>query len=114
MGRHRSLADRPGHCGLTLTRVGCLRQKPGTAGPYLATVIDLYSRKVVGWAIADHLRTDWSPRRCRSRIAGQAGVIFHTDRGAQYQCRAAPAHRRRSVAWVGDVAGDSCDTPGNL
>jgi transposase InsO family protein len=54
---------------------------------YLATVIDLSSRKVVGWALADHMRTElvqdalsmaFTPRR------PAAGVIFHSDRGCQY------------------------------
>ena len=54
---------------------------------YLATVIDLSSRRVVGWALADHMRTElvedalamaFTQRRPR------AGVIFHSDRGCQY------------------------------
>ena len=32
--------------------------RPGRAGAYLATVIDLASRRVVGWALADHMRTE--------------------------------------------------------
>ncbi len=54
---------------------------------YLATVIDLSSRKVVGWALADHMRTSLvedalSMAFARRRPA--AGVIFHSDRGCQY------------------------------
>jgi putative transposase len=54
---------------------------------YLATVIDLASRRVVGWALADHMRTEligdaltmaFTTRRPSS------GVIFHSDRGSQY------------------------------
>ncbi|GAA2697956.1 IS3 family transposase [Nonomuraea recticatena] len=54
---------------------------------YLATVIDIASRRVVGWATADHLRTElvvealqmaWSRRR------PNRSVIFHSDRGCQY------------------------------
>ena len=53
---------------------------------YLATVIDLASRRVVGWALADHMRTElvedalsmaFSTRR------PEKGVIFHSDRGCQ-------------------------------
>jgi transposase InsO family protein len=54
---------------------------------YLATVIDLCTRMVVGWAIADNMRTGlvvsamemaWG----RGYVAGNA--IFHSDRGSQY------------------------------
>src|SRR3954447_11582114 len=54
---------------------------------YLATVIDCCSRRLAGWAVADHMRTDlvqqalkaaWATRR------GLRGAIFHADHGAQY------------------------------
>lgn len=54
---------------------------------YLATVIDLASRRVVGWAIADHMRTDLVADALRMACAHRrppAGVIFHSDRGCQY------------------------------
>lgn len=54
---------------------------------YLATVIDLHSRKVVGWAVADHMRTDLVTAALDMAITNRrppAGVIFHSDRGAQY------------------------------
>jgi transposase InsO family protein len=54
---------------------------------YLATVIDLYSRKVVGYAIADHMRTDLITDALDMAIAARhpsPGVIFHSDRGTQY------------------------------
>jgi transposase InsO family protein len=54
---------------------------------YLATVIDLGSRRVVGWATADHLRTDLVEQALRNAITQrrpEAGVIFHSDRGCQY------------------------------
>jgi putative transposase len=54
---------------------------------YLATVIDLHSRKIVGWAIADHMRTELVTAALDMAIAARrppAGVIFHSDRGAQY------------------------------
>lgn len=54
---------------------------------YLATVIDLSSRRIVGWALADHMRTSLvedalSMAFARRRPAD--GVIFHSDRGCQY------------------------------
>ena len=54
---------------------------------YLATVIDLSSRRVVGWATADHLRTDLIEQALRNAICQRRpapGVIFHSDRGCQY------------------------------
>jgi transposase InsO family protein len=54
---------------------------------YLATVIDLGSRRVVGWATADHLRTDLVDQALRNAISQRRpapGVIFHSDRGCQY------------------------------
>ncbi|WP_433540893.1 IS3 family transposase [Streptosporangium sandarakinum] len=54
---------------------------------YLATVIDIASRRVVGWATADHLRTELVAEAlqtaCRQRRPAQE-VIFHSDRGCQY------------------------------
>jgi hypothetical protein len=53
---------------------------------YLATVIDLHSRRVVGWAIADHMRTSLVTDALDMALALRtppAGVIFHSDRGAQ-------------------------------
>jgi len=54
---------------------------------YLATVIDLSSRRVVGWATADHLRTDLVEQALRNAICQrrpEPGLIFHSDRGCQY------------------------------
>ena len=54
---------------------------------YLATVIDLHSRAVVGWAIADHMRTELVTDALENAIARRKppkGVIFHADRGTQY------------------------------
>ena len=54
---------------------------------YLATVIDLYSRTLVGYAIADHMRTDLITDALDMAITARRpspGVIFHSDRGTQY------------------------------
>jgi len=54
---------------------------------YLATVMDLYSRRVVGWAMADHLRTELPLAALRMAISVQRpgpGLIHHSDRGVQY------------------------------
>ena len=54
---------------------------------YLAAVLDLYSRKVIGWAIATSLQTtlivnalNMAINRCRP----SPGVLLHSDRGSQY------------------------------
>ena len=54
---------------------------------YLATVIDLSSRRVVGLAMADHLRTSLVSEALAMAVAQRRpalGLIFHTDRGCQY------------------------------
>ncbi len=54
---------------------------------YLAVIIDLCSRKIVGWALADHLRSqlviDALQQALGSRSTAQK-PIFHSDRGSQY------------------------------
>ncbi|MCX4486353.1 IS3 family transposase [Streptomyces anulatus] len=58
---------------------------------YLATVLDCFSRKVVGWSIADYMRTDLVAdallMAARTR-GGLEGSVFHSDHGAQYGSRA--------------------------
>lgn len=54
---------------------------------YLATVIDCHSRRLAGWALADHMRTDLIQAALRDAQATRktlAGAIFHSDHGAQY------------------------------
>ncbi len=61
--------------------------KTWTGWAFCATVIDCYSRKVVGFAVADHMRTDLVIDALRMAIIHRdppPGVIFHSDRGAQY------------------------------
>ena len=55
--------------------------------PYLATVIDIASRRVVGFALADHLCTELPADALVNAVAARdpaPGVIFHSDRGCQY------------------------------
>lgn len=58
---------------------------------YLASVLDVYSRKIVGWQIADHLRAelcvDALSMAIQSRMPGTS-LIHHSDRGVQYACDA--------------------------
>ena len=53
---------------------------------YLATVIDLASRRVVGWALAEHMRAELVCDALRMAITHRRpapGLIFHSDRGTQ-------------------------------
>ncbi|EGX54745.1 putative transposase orfB for insertion sequence element [Streptomyces zinciresistens K42] len=55
---------------------------------YLATVLDLCSKRLAGWSIADHMRTELvtDALRAAARTRGGTldGAIFHSDNGAQY------------------------------
>lgn len=54
---------------------------------YLATVIDVASRRVVGWAMADHMRAELVCNALEMAIEKRRpgpGLIFHSDRGSQY------------------------------
>jgi transposase InsO family protein len=63
--------------------------RTGEGWLYLATVIDLFSRRVIGWSVAEHMRTELVADALDMAIATrgghvEAGVVFHTDRGSQY------------------------------
>jgi putative transposase len=54
---------------------------------FLATVIDIASRRVAGFAMADHLRTELVADALANAVAARGpapGVVFHSDRGCQY------------------------------
>jgi putative transposase len=54
---------------------------------YLASVMDCYSRRIVGWAIADHLRAELVTDALEMAVARRrpdAGLVHHSDRGSQY------------------------------
>jgi transposase InsO family protein len=54
---------------------------------YLATVIDCYSRRLVGWAVADHMRTELveeALKAAQTTRGSLAGAIFHSDHGSVY------------------------------
>ena len=58
---------------------------------YLAVVLDLHSRRVVGWSVADHMRTDLVlnalTTACELRQP-RPGLVVHSDRGSQYASNA--------------------------
>jgi transposase InsO family protein len=84
---------------------------------YLATVIDIASRRVVGFALADHLRTELVADALANAVAARdpaAGVIFHSDRGCQYtsaayaalagDCQVTLSAGRKGQCWDNAVA----------
>jgi len=56
---------------------------------YLAVVLDLFSRKVVGWSMQEHLRAELVMEALHSALTSRrpgAGLLHHSDRGVQYAC----------------------------
>ena len=56
---------------------------------YLAAVIDLCSRRIVGWAMAEHLRAELCMEALGMALARRSageGLVHHSDRGVQYAC----------------------------
>jgi putative transposase len=76
---------------------------------YLAAILDACSRRVVGWSLADHLRTELALDALAMALAGRRpapGLIHHSDRGTQYLAlayadRLAEHHLRQSVGCPG-------------
>ena len=84
---------------------------------YLATVIDIASRRVVGFALADHLRTELVADALANAVAARdpaPGVVFHSDRGCQYtsaafadlagDCQVSLSVGRKGQCWDNAVA----------
>jgi transposase InsO family protein len=58
---------------------------------YLATVIDCYSRRLTGWAVADHMRTDLvadALQAAQQTRGSLSGAVFHSDHGSVYTSKA--------------------------
>ncbi len=54
---------------------------------YLAVIVDLFSRRVVGWAAADHMRTELVTSALQMALGRRCpddGLLHHSDRGSQY------------------------------
>lgn len=63
--------------------------RTGEGWLYLALVLDLWSRKIVGWAMGDHLRADLvlaALRMAQTQRQPGKGLLVHSDRGVQYAC----------------------------
>lgn len=81
----------------------------GSGFLYLAVVLDAFSRRIVGWAMAGHLRTELVLAALDMAVAQRnpSGVVHHSDHGSQYtslafgaRCREASV--RPSLGSVGD------------
>lgn len=68
--------------------VGVITQIDTKAGPvYLATMIDLFNRETVGWAVADHHRVELvtdAVHMARRNGRTKRRAVFHSDRGSEY------------------------------
>jgi putative transposase len=67
---------------------------------YLATVLDLFSRKIVGWKLADTMEAtlvEEAIKRAVRRENPENGIYFHSDRGVQYSS----AQVRRTLRVIG-------------
>jgi len=57
---------------------------------YLAVILDAHSRRVVGWALADHLRAELVLAALTMALSDRkvvpGGLVHHSDRGVQYAC----------------------------
>jgi putative transposase len=87
------------------------QQRTGEGWLYLAVVLDAFSRRVVGWSMADHLRTELVLDALDMAIAQRnptAGLVHHRDHGCQYTSfafrrRLAASELVASIGTVGDA-----------
>jgi transposase InsO family protein len=100
--RRHFVADAPNRLWLT-----DITEHPTREGKvYLAAVLDVYGRRIVGWSIADHLRAELvvdaleMARWRRRPTPGQ--TVLHSDRGSQYTSWAF-GHRLRDAGLLGSM-----------
>ncbi len=73
-----------GHCRVTGGDISYIWTREGWL--YLAVILDLHSRRVIGWAVSNRMKRDLAIRALNMAIAFRAppkGCIHHTDRGSQ-------------------------------
>jgi transposase InsO family protein len=82
---------------------------------FVASVLDIYSRRLIGWSIADHLRTELCTDALRAALACRGrstmkGTVFHSDHGCQYTSREFRRFCRRArITQSMGTVGDSYD-----
>ncbi len=72
---------------------------------YCCAVLDVFSRRIVGWSIADHMRTELvvdASQMAQWQRAPQPGTILHSDRGSQYTLWVF-GHRLREAGLLGSM-----------
>lgn len=77
----------------------------GEGKVYCAAVLDCYSRRIVGWAIADHMRAELvvdALQMARWNRQPPAGAVVHSDRGSQYTSWIF-GHRLREAGLLGSM-----------
>jgi len=89
------------------------QHRTGEGWLYLAAVIDVYSRRVVGWSMADNLRADLVSGALAMAVAERRpapGLVHHSDHGAQYTS-VAFGRRLRAAGILGSMGrvGDALD-----
>jgi transposase InsO family protein len=75
---------------------------------YLAVILDAYSRKVVGWAMADHLRTELATAALEMALTTRRpkpGLIHHTDRGVQTGFKESSQRCSQELRWQNPSGG---------
>jgi len=63
--------------------------RPTRGGVYLATTLDLASRRLLGWSMNDHMRAELVSAALQAAVATRGrtrmdDTVFHSDRGSQY------------------------------
>lgn len=99
--QRRFVADRPNRVWFTDITQHCAAD----GWVYCCAVIDAYSRRVVGWSIADHIRSELvvdALEMARWQRRPEPGTIVHADRGAQYTSWVF-GHRLRSAGLLGSM-----------
>jgi putative transposase len=99
------VATRPNQ--IWLADITCVPTKEGWL--YLAVVLDLFTRKIVGWAMRGHMRAELTTAAMAiQRQKPSPGLIHHSDRGSQY----AAANYRKVLGAAGMIP--SMSRKGNL
>lgn len=99
--RSSSLTPRTSSGSLTSRNIQARTEKV-----YRAAVVEVFSRRVVGWAIADHIRAGLvvdALDMARWRRKPKPGAVVHSDRGSQYTSWVF-GHRLRQAGLLGSTA----------
>lgn len=107
------ILDTPEPCGVNQLWVGDITYVPlrGGAFSYLASLMDQYSRNIVGWELAETVTDELTLAVLRMAIRDRqpsAGLVHHSDRGGQYA-----SHRYRAVLRRADML-QSMSRAGNV